>query len=430
MAGKKKGELSNSEKELFESIQSGNIELIRQLLGASDVSVNCLDEHGMTPLQHAAFKGQVPLCELMLANGADVNINEHENGYTTLMFGALSGNKDVTRLMLQSGAKTSPVNSVGRTASQMAAFVGQHDCVSIINNYFSRENVDYYTKPQGFEKEPKLKPELAGTFHKLILQTNLNPVKLVLFVKKHGDLLNESVPVARVFDCICEKQMKSSETNEVLAMKMHYLSCLLRMCHKWDVERPEGVDGLLKVLLKGQEPDGEKVGMEKIMRQWIRDFPYHESELLQQIVRNLANVKIGEDPSALTILTQGINGSRSVETEDVCSTCGDAKAAKKCSACKMVNYCNPDCQKLHWFTHKKVCKNLAADFLRIQKLNQELDEEEEKRKQEEEKRKEAETASSEDKPEDAVNIAASTAEGGKAEDEASQQTETATDGKA
>ena len=43
---------------------------------------------------------------------------------------------------------------------------------------------------------------------------------------------------------------------------------------------------------------------------------------------------------------------------------------------------------------------------------------------------EAETASSEDKPEDAVNIAASTAEGGKAEDEASQQTETATDGKA
>ena len=45
-------------------------------------------------------------------------------------------------------------------------------------------------------------------------------------------------------------------------------------------------------LLKGQEPDGEKVGMEKIMRQWIRDFPYHESELLQQIVRNLANVKI------------------------------------------------------------------------------------------------------------------------------------------
>ena len=45
----------------------------------------------MTPLQHAAFKAKTPLCELLLANGADVNINEHENGYTTLMFASLSG---------------------------------------------------------------------------------------------------------------------------------------------------------------------------------------------------------------------------------------------------------------------------------------------------------------------------------------------------
>ena len=45
----------------------------------------------MTPLQHAAFKGKMSLCEQLLANGADININKHENGYTTLMFGALSG---------------------------------------------------------------------------------------------------------------------------------------------------------------------------------------------------------------------------------------------------------------------------------------------------------------------------------------------------
>lgn len=23
-----------------------------------------------------------------------------------------------------------------------------------------------------------------------------------------------------------------------------------------------------------------------------------------------------------------------------------------------VIYCNQDCQKMHWFTHKKICKNL------------------------------------------------------------------------
>ncbi|XP_022106491.1 ankyrin repeat and MYND domain-containing protein 2-like isoform X2 [Acanthaster planci] len=373
-----------------------NIELIRQLLSSPDVSVNCLDDHGMTPIQHAAFKAKVPICELLLANGADVNINEHENGYTTLMFAALSGNTEVTRMMLEAGAKTTPVNSVGRTAAQMAGFVGQHACVSIINNYFSRDDIDYYTKKQGFEKDPKLKPELAPIVHKLILQTNLNPVKLILFIKEHEKLLSESVGVARVLDVICEKQMKISDTNEVLAMKTHYLACVLRMCHKYDVDKLDGIDGLLKYLLRGREPDGEKLVMEKVIREAIRDFPYHESELLQTMVRNIANVKPGDDPSALTILSQGINGSRSVETEEICITCGETKAAKKCSACKTVNYCNQACQKLHWFTHKKVCKKLAEDYLRLQKLNEELEEKENRKRAEEEEKKEAEILASEE----------------------------------
>ena len=48
-------------------------------------------QHGMTPVQHAAFKNNKELCEIFLSHGADVNCNEHENGYTTLMFAALSG---------------------------------------------------------------------------------------------------------------------------------------------------------------------------------------------------------------------------------------------------------------------------------------------------------------------------------------------------
>ena len=51
--------------------------------------------------------------------------------------------------MLEAGAKTSPKNSVGRTATQMAAFVGQHACVSLINNFFSLDDLAYYTKIQG-----------------------------------------------------------------------------------------------------------------------------------------------------------------------------------------------------------------------------------------------------------------------------------------
>ena len=48
----------------------------------------------------------------------------------------------------------------------------------MINNFFSRARLDYYTKPQGLEKEPKLPPKLAGPLHKVIMSTNLNPVKV------------------------------------------------------------------------------------------------------------------------------------------------------------------------------------------------------------------------------------------------------------
>ena len=43
----------------------------------------------------------------------------------------------------------------------------------------------------------------------------------------------------------------------------------------------------------------------------------------------------------------------------ICSTCGEEKATKKCSKCKSVQYCDKECQKLHWFMHKKVCAKWA-----------------------------------------------------------------------
>lgn len=55
---------------------------------------------------------------------------------------------------------------------------GQHNCVTVIRNFFSRAGLEYYTRPQGLEREPKLPPKLAGPLHKIIMTTNLNPVKV------------------------------------------------------------------------------------------------------------------------------------------------------------------------------------------------------------------------------------------------------------
>lgn len=80
----------------------------------------------MTALQHACFKGSLEIVDLLLSVGSDVNANDHKMGYTALMFAALSGNENVILRLLNSGAKTHRTNSVGRTASQMAAFIGKY----------------------------------------------------------------------------------------------------------------------------------------------------------------------------------------------------------------------------------------------------------------------------------------------------------------
>ncbi|XP_062898368.1 ankyrin repeat and MYND domain-containing protein 2a isoform X2 [Mobula hypostoma] len=316
--------------------------------------------HGMTPLMHAAYKGKAEMCKLLLQHGADVNCNEHEHGYTALMFAGLSGNKEITRMMLEAGAEIDVVNSVGRTAAQMAAFVGQHDCVTIINNFFSRERLDFYTKPQGLDKEPKLPVKLAGPLHKIIIMTNLHPVAIVLMVKENP-LLAEVEALSkcyRVLDLIIEKCMKQREINEVLAMKMHYLSYIFQKCITFLKEHESKLDGLIKSLLKGRDSDGFPTYQEKFIRECIRKFPWCEATLLQQLVRTIAPVEIGNDPTALSVMTQIITGQVGFVDAEFCTVCGEKGADKRCSICKMVIYCNQNCQKMHWFTHKKVCKKL------------------------------------------------------------------------
>lgn len=111
---------------------------------------------------------------LLFSQGADVNSGRHEHAYTALHFAALSGNPELCQLLLMSGAKSHATNSVGRTAAQMAAFVGMHACVATINNHIPKSDVDYYTVPHGLETEPKLPPFMASALHKFMMQVDIS----------------------------------------------------------------------------------------------------------------------------------------------------------------------------------------------------------------------------------------------------------------
>uniref|UniRef100_A0A8C4PZ72 Ankyrin repeat and MYND domain containing 2a n=2 Tax=Eptatretus burgeri TaxID=7764 RepID=A0A8C4PZ72_EPTBU len=366
----KKGDLVEEERELLTNVSQGNVEEVERLLKLKNVRINCLDEHGMSPLMHAAYKGRANVCEVLLKHAADVNVNEHEHGYTTLMFAGLSGNKKITRMMLDAGAKTDMVNSVGRTAAQMAAFVGQHECVTIINNYFPRERLEYYTHPQGLETEPKLPPELADQLHRILLATNLNPVKLVQLVQADSALQDPSALTrcVRVLNSVSEHGMKEAEPCETLAIRSHYLGCILNRCCL-HLQEKGSLTTLIKGFLKGREGDGFPLMQERFIRDAIKRFPRPEAGLLQQLVRTIAPIEMGHEPTALSVLTQAVTGQVGMLDAEVCATCGEYGALCRCSACKRVVYCGTSCQKLHWFTHKLLCASLNAERLREQEHN-------------------------------------------------------------
>lgn len=50
----------------------------------------------------------------------------------------------------------------------------------------------------------------------------------------------------KVLDLICEKCMKQKDMNEVLAMKMHYISCIFQKCITFLKEREDKLDGFIK----------------------------------------------------------------------------------------------------------------------------------------------------------------------------------------
>jgi ankyrin repeat protein len=135
---------------LIEFVGSGDFESARNLIETSKSElVDFADEDGMSVLMHAVYRGDVKMCRYLLEKGVDVNRTQHTHQYTALMFAALSGSAEVTQLLLEAGAVRDKENDIGKSASQLAGFVGHHQCVSVISSFIPLCVLEPYTVPQG-----------------------------------------------------------------------------------------------------------------------------------------------------------------------------------------------------------------------------------------------------------------------------------------
>ncbi|CAL2030078.1 unnamed protein product [Caenorhabditis brenneri] len=352
---------------LFEAISKNETEKALELLKTKEQAKE-RDASGMSVLASAAYRGNLTLVEKAIELGCDVNEKTEDTLYTPLMFAALSGAQDVCRLLMDSGARMYCVNSIGKTASELAAFVSHHECVAIINNHISIELVEEFLRPKvngEYVGEEVYPDELLHFIHSLCGSHEVHPVKIIFRFSKYPDSLKYKKKILYVIDRVFERQLRCKESNEIMSLKLWLILFFMRETSKYvesnkDKTPEEASLHYAKIISQWQEGDEIRRGLDVLLRNAVASFPYKHSLLHDTLEKALRKTPIGQRPSAYEYIIQSLFGQRIVAVCKFCSVCGHPGAKKRCPTCKLA-YCSQECQKFDWPIHKKVCASLKGN---------------------------------------------------------------------
>ncbi len=76
-----------------------------------------------------------------------------------------------------------------------------------------------------------------------------SPICQIVMLVKENPVLVDVVALEKcyqVMDLLCEQCVKQQDMNEVLAMKMHYISCVLQKCLAFLQKQDDKLDALVK----------------------------------------------------------------------------------------------------------------------------------------------------------------------------------------
>ena len=110
---------------LIDAIKRGHLDAAASAIEAGAEIDACVN--GFIPMLTAAQHGRVEMLQLLMDNGADIEIRTSRFKQTPLLVAALKGQSMAAMLLAQSGADILAQDSTGRTASQLAREVGYKD---------------------------------------------------------------------------------------------------------------------------------------------------------------------------------------------------------------------------------------------------------------------------------------------------------------
>lgn len=109
----------------------GDVDIAWELIAAG-ADVNRVDWNLGTALHHATVCGRTSVVELLIAAGANVNIQQPQDGKTALMNAALEGRPEIAKLLIQAGANMNAKDREGNTALIIAAEVGNAEVAAVL----------------------------------------------------------------------------------------------------------------------------------------------------------------------------------------------------------------------------------------------------------------------------------------------------------
>ncbi len=118
-------------KSLFEAVKKGDIEQVKKFIAAG-ADVNARNNRSVTPLHFAATNGHEEIARLLIAEGANVNVNMGDYSWTPLHDAANRGHTKLVKLLLEKGAKVDAGYNYGHTPLYYAIWSEDEESVRIL----------------------------------------------------------------------------------------------------------------------------------------------------------------------------------------------------------------------------------------------------------------------------------------------------------
>lgn len=113
---------------IIEAVKQGSVEKVRDILDR-DISQRdaCVPQDGATPLMFSAMLGHLPIVQLLVEKGCNINAQDVVNGWTALMQAIFHGQKEVAVHLMHAGADVTVPAKSGCNAFDMASIIADVD---------------------------------------------------------------------------------------------------------------------------------------------------------------------------------------------------------------------------------------------------------------------------------------------------------------